>query len=137
MYAHYDRATAVLETILKGRSICGIHFYASPILLFDDHERGHPHEAWLTIGSAWSNSAVEIWDGDHSLERLVAFAASCRHRRIRSIALGTAAPHLLLTFDNGSHLHVNGSHALYESWNLACGDISVVAIPGERIAVFE
>lgn len=132
---HRVRALSALERVLKGRSICDFHFYSAPILLFDDHEQPLPHEAWLTIGSSWRTSNGEAWNSfdTASLARLATFAVSSQHSRVLSISVDVGAPHLVLTFGNGGHLHVNGSNGPYESWDLRCGDISVVAAPGDRI----
>jgi hypothetical protein len=136
--ADHSRAKSVLDAALIGRSICGLHFYGTPggvpILLFDNPERPHPNEAWLTIESSWKTSDIDVWDGaSRSLDELAAFAVSRRHKSVRSISLGVSAPHLLLAFDDGGYLHLHGSNARYESWNLTCGEISVIALPGDRI----
>jgi hypothetical protein len=134
--ANFEQAKASLERNLIGRSICGLHFYGSLILLLDDHERGFANEAWLTVESNWGTTANTTWDGDHlTIDGLVAFAMANRRSRIESISLSAPAPHLLLTFDNGSHLHFNGSNPQFESWQLQCGVDLVVALPGDRVMV--
>ena len=52
--------------------------------------------------------------------------------------LGVESPHLILTFDDGRILFINGHHDQYESWQLYAGQgkLLIVAVPGDELAMW-
>lgn len=55
---------------------------------------------------------------------------------IVDIKLGDNIPHLLITFENGQTLFINGHHSQYESWDFYAEDFHVVATPEDGLAIW-
>ncbi|MGD6778551.1 hypothetical protein ACQCT3_02180 [Sutcliffiella horikoshii] len=56
------------------------------------------------------------------------------------MSLGKKAPHLLIHFEDGKTLYVNGHHNQYECWQAGDDDGDgwlMVAMPGDDIAYWE
>ena len=135
------RAEAVLRHVCLGRHVCGINFYATPVLVLDVRQPPLRGEAYLTIESRWAlvdaHAAGDIDQADvpeQPIEELARYACLLREFPITGARLGETAPHLVLTFENGQALFVNGHHDRYESWNLYADDYMVIAVPGDGVA---
>ena len=137
-----EAATAVLRRACVGRQICGIHFYAFPILILDsggnnaDKSIGD-NELFLRIESGWTfiDSGRPTEEANHPerpLEELAAVAARLRSFPIRSVQLGATAD-LTLEFEGGAALVLAGYDPQYESWELSGDGTMVVALPGGEV----
>lgn len=61
-----------------------------------------------------------------------------RRKKVTDIQLGKTTPHLIITFENGQIMFVNGFHDYYECWQAGVQfeDWLVVAAPGNEIATW-
>lgn len=64
-------------------------------------------------------------------------------KKIVEVNLGDTSPHLLLTFDTGEVLFINGHHDTYECWQVGVSNTEndeevweVVACPGDSLAIW-
>ncbi|HEY8600780.1 MAG TPA: hypothetical protein VIL85_20255 [Thermomicrobiales bacterium] len=139
---------AALRYVLVGLRFCRAHFYGHPILYVegprpaerdwdgDDASilvgtrRWRIHE---TLPTDWQEGVASV--AEQPIEDLVRAACMLRHTAIVEVRLGRPSPHLLLVFDDGRVLVLNGHHDLYEQWELMAGhEIGVIAVPGDNIA---
>ncbi len=148
---------AILRHLCIGRRICGVTFYAMPMLTLDtDDEHSGERNAVLTIEGEWTllNEIPGVlpliqWPDrdDQQVERermsqLVAAAGRLGWYPIVDARLSDHVPHLLLTFSNGQTLYINGHHERYESWNIAAGHVTagsgflVVAGPEDGLTIW-
>lgn len=141
-------AEAILKHLCVGRRICGINFYTTPVLLIDV-AAGPQSEmnAYLTIEAEWRvfdelplqlpiiEFPGHIVDKQRTSELICAIGQLGWHR-IMDVQLGESSPHLVLKFENGLFLYINGHHDLYESWNISAGEYQVVATPGDGLAIW-
>lgn len=150
-----DRALAerVLRRLCVGAIIEGIRF--GPILqvlLANDDWRGKPipGQVYLNLESKWTtfpSRPPRFPDSEDDLPDVsdddqVRVLCRLRLRKIAAVELGQAAPHLLLTLEDGSMFFVNGRHEMYECWQLGVCYAEppnawlVVACPGGDVAVW-
>jgi len=65
-----------------------------------------------------------------------------RREKVAEIRLSDLVPHLLIKFESGQTLFVNGHHDMYECWQAGDGagyggtDWLLVAVPGDDIEVW-
>ncbi len=150
-------AESILRHLCIGRRICGVTFYAIPMLTLDtDDQHSGERSATLTVEGEWAvlngipgTLPPMYWpEGeDKQLERermseLVTAAGRLGWSPIVDAKLYENAPHLLLTFGNGQTLYINGHHERYESWTIAAGSLPadsgfrVVAGPEDELAIW-
>ncbi len=143
-------AERVLQHLFVGRRICGIHFHTGPILLVDKPSTAaEMRDCFLSIDSAWTlleklpaslpELVVENYELGHARRRtseLIAAVGQVAWNTIMDVHLAETVPHLLVSFDNGKVLYINGHHDKFESWNVSAGDFTVVATPGDGVAVW-
>ncbi len=143
-----DIAESILRHLCIGRRICGINFYTVPVLLIDAID-GPSFEATiqLTIEAEWRvfdelplqlpivDSPGHIVDKRRTSE-LICAIGKLGWYTIIGVQLGENSPHLVLKFENGQFLYINGHHDQYESWNILAGEYQVVATPGDGIAIW-
>ena len=132
------RDKALAESILRylciGRRICGINFYAVPILVIDTVEAARSKvDAYLTVEGEWNilqevpsdfqtiHFSHDITDQKRTSE-LICAIGKLGWYSIIDIQLGDSVPHLLIKFENGQTLFLNGHHDQYESWNMSAGE---------------
>ena len=142
---------AILQYLLARQRFCRVHFYGPPILYlwgpkpsdvgtwFNDEANIHVESRWQlfnTIPSTWPQLGEDL--PDQPMEELVSLACRLRNNEIVRVQLGEEAPHLIITFDNGQVLFVNGHHERYESWevNAGQGQLQIVAVPGDGLAMW-
>jgi len=146
-------AQAVIRRLCQGAQIDGLRFGPILQLLIADHSAPTPRvhgQTYLNLGSRWRvfDDRPAAWpDGEHHLflppiEEQLGTLCSLREATIAEVELGDRQPHLILHFEGGRALFVNGRHEQYECWQLgvAMGDPNehwmVVACPGGEIAVW-
>jgi hypothetical protein len=141
-------AEAILEHLCVGRRICGAYFYAVPILVIDVADYvGPEEEAKLTIETEWkivdkvpAELPVMQFTGSvvprQRTSELISEVGYLGWHRIVHVQLGDCIPHLLLTFENGRTLLINGHHDLYECWNISRAEFLVVCTPGDGLAIW-
>ncbi len=136
------RAEAVLRHVCLGRHLCGVHFYAAPVLLMYYREGPAVPEAYLTIEGGWhvdtqsARGSASAGVLQQPIEELARLACLLRRYPIVGVELGQTAPHLILTFGNGQILFVDGHHDRFESWNVYAGEsgeFTVIAAPGDEV----
>ncbi len=150
-------AEAILRHLCIGRRICGLTFYAIPMLTFDtDDQHSGERAAILTIEGPWAlldeipaDLTTIQWqdlDGSHDwrgrASAVAAAAVSLAWYRVVDARLADEVPHLLITFSNGQALCVHGHRDHYESWNIVSGRQSagnwflVVAGPQDDLTIW-
>ena len=147
-------AEAVLRHLLVGRFVCGIQFYhAQPSLLVDDtDDEAAPVDGevrlLIGVGTRWhlfdarpeALPASEEELGEWSLAELARIAGLLQPHRIVSASLAETVPHLLVGFESGHTLFVNGHHEQYEMWEVGATTgpdaFLVVACPDDEVAVW-
>ena len=141
-------AEAILRHLCIGCRICGITFYAVPILLIDVVDEPQPStDIQLTIEGEWYvfdefpvqlpvfEPSDRVVDKRRTAELICAIGELGWHHII-DVRLGESSPHLILTFDNEQILYINGHHDRFESWNISAGEFMVVATPGDKVAIW-
>lgn len=150
-------AEAIVRHLCVGRRICGVTFYAIPMLTIDsvDQHSGELHssveidDGWRVLDDVPSDlPAIEYEDDSDDAVRqkriseLVAAVGYLGWHEIVDARIGDEAPHLLMTFRNGQTLYINGHDDRYESWNIAAGSVAagnhflVVAGPEDELAIW-
>jgi hypothetical protein len=141
-------AEAILKYVCVGRRICAVNFYTVPILEIDVvNEPKFESDISLTIESEWrvfdelpvNIPIIQFPDSvvdQNRTSELICAMAYLGWYRIIDARLGDDIPHLLLKFENGKTLFINGHHDMYESWNLSAGKFMIVATPGDEITIW-
>ena len=145
-------ADFVLQRLCKNAEIGGIRFGAVlQILLASEHSQEFPikGQVYLNLSSRWKlfdSHPAKFPETENDLPEMTAeeeiqMICSIRERVISKVELGDAAPHLILTLDDGKVIFVNGRDDMYESWDvgIAFGGIEeawqVIACPSNDIAI--
>ncbi|HEX9952222.1 MAG TPA: hypothetical protein VGB53_10665 [Rubricoccaceae bacterium] len=143
-----DATNVALRHTLVGRFLCGVHFYAGQEILLvdalDDEPKPVEREVFIHVGTRWQlferlpdvlPSSEEELEA-HSLSELCSVAGDLQPHRIVDASLGIDAPHLLIRFDDGRTLFLNGHHERYEPWDVVTGDFTIVCCPGDGVALW-
>lgn len=142
-------ATRVLRHLLVGEQPSGLRFGLTQILFQSgpDKPKGEPY---VNLASAWcvfpslpdslpeTESDVSGPSNDKEEYECI---ISLRHKTVVDVKVCHPVPHLLITFDDGSVLYVNGHNERYEPWQAGqsfSGDETwlVVACPGNSLAIW-
>jgi hypothetical protein len=142
-------ATRILRHLMVGEQPSGLRFGTTQILF--QCSPGKPvGEPYVNLTSAWcvfpsrpvllpaTESEVQ---GPATDEDEYDCIISLRHKTVADVEVCYPVPHLLITFDDGCVLYVNGHNDQYEPWQAGqsfSGDAHwlVVACPGDRIAIW-
>lgn len=148
-------AEKTLNHIFVGSQLDGIKFGLGPGAVFIRFERyimqeRHPNQLWLNIESYWNvfpkgtntfpNSEAEMKELSEEEEYKLIF--EIRREKVAHVRLGELAPHLIIEFESGKTLFVNGHHAIYECWQAGDGpgytggNWLIVCAPGNSIATW-
>jgi hypothetical protein len=151
-----DVAERALRLLLVGASVMGVHWYGALVAVIARAAAGSDKrfevtydEIYLTLESHFKlfgiqsqPSPVRIDDIQEAPfhERVETLAYLARDT-ICDVSVGSAQPDLLLHFESGRVLFINGSDQMYESWTVQTnkadgGEWTVVAVPGNDIALF-
>lgn len=109
-----------------------------------------PDQLWLNIESYWNvfpkgtdifpNSEAEMNELSEEEEYKLIFEV--RREKVSNVRLGELAPHLIIEFESGSTLFVNGNHDKYECWQAGDGagytgeDWLIVGAPGSSVVTW-
>ncbi len=138
-------AEAILRYICVGHRISGINFIATPYLIIYE-SRLPKEEVSISVESEWRiydevpaslpviQFPNDIVDETRTSE-LIRAISYLAWNKITEIRLGEEIPHLLITFDNGKTLYINGHNDRFESWDFYAGEFQVVATPGDNVAI--
>jgi len=157
MLSHSDKqeAESRLRTLCIGLQVVGVRWFAFNFSIAIEPftpqtPPTHKSNLSLTIESRWtifSTMPDQLPERDEDipelpLEKKVALLAQLAGHDIVAVSLGNEQPHLMLTFNCGRILFINGYHHEYESWQLSTvGEPEerrwdIIAIPGGNIAIF-
>jgi hypothetical protein len=140
-------AEALRNHVLVGAGIEGVRFWNMLVVLFSHQGAPSPgayDEVFLRIesrGTVFPERPRTLPDSEDDLPTLgldqqLVSLAGLNDQRVTRVALGSTHPHLVITFDSGRVLFVNGRHELYECWEFGTvtpqpqDKLSVVAWPG-------
>jgi hypothetical protein len=161
-----DRAKAesILQALLLGCQVVGAEWYPFEFrILFGRVDPSHDQPTQqerepqgldsrrqlLTIESRWTvyparpkrlpESEEDL--PQSPLDQQVASLARLSGQAITQVALGESRPHLILDFEAGALLFINGHDAAFECWNLTSDAPAnqqwlIVATPGDDLAIF-
>ena len=142
-------ASRVLRHLMVGEQPSGLRFGATQIL-FQSSPGKPPGEPYINLASAWcvfpSRPASfpatedEVRGPTTDAEEYECII-SLRHRTVVDVEVCYPAPHLLVTFNDGSVLYVNGHNDRYEPWQAGQSHSGseqwlVVACPCDSIAIW-
>lgn len=146
-------AEQVISFLCKGSEIGGLRFESFPQLLLTgptEYRYNVSGQVFINIETRFiifpsmpdrlPNSEDEIEDLDE--EKVFNQLFNLRKKLITDIQLGSMEPHLIITFDTGEVLFINGKDNMYESWQLGVayndnnGYWLVVSCPGGGVAVW-
>ena len=139
-------AESVLNRLLKGSSVTGLRFF-TPQLLFDA-PKDINQEGIINLTSVW-----EIYDKlpenfpeeieEISIEEEELKLHSLRGEEVKRIEILSPWPHLVVHFNSGKVLYMNGEDHVYEPWTAGLTGFGsdadywlVVACPGGGLAVW-
>lgn len=146
-------AEKALKHLLVGSQMDGIKF-ASEVsaisLTFTRYDRTEDDAFILTIETAWTvydkvplvypSSEKEV--PTHTEEQHFKHIWDVKRQKIVDVHLGHRSPHLIILFESGSVLFVNGHDPNYECWQLGYhwggsdNEWFLVAVPGDDIAIW-
>jgi len=142
-------AEEVLRFICVGAQIDGVRFGIGFAVLFNHLNDPSPisYEAiYLTIETNFVVLPTLPLSLPHfaqsTLNERLSALASLQGQRIVDVRLGETSPHLLITFDSGRILFVNGHQLEYECWQLGLTEAVnnemwlIVAMGNDNIAIW-
>lgn len=137
----------IVRHLCIGRTIDRIHISPPPILRLAapaalSLELSAKDDIFFTIEGSWHfypqrpDRWTEDTDGQATppFEAVKQLVASIREHVIIDAQLGEQSPHLIITFEGGACLFVNGYNNSYESWTLVGNDYRIIALPESSIA---
>ncbi|HEX8995426.1 MAG TPA: hypothetical protein VF812_05310 [Ktedonobacterales bacterium] len=161
--AEKAEAESILQALLLGCQVVGAEWYPFEFRivfarLAPSHDQPIQHEGnptgldssrqLLTIESRWAVYAArperlpasEEEMSQISLAQQVAALARLSGQVIKQVALGDGRPHLILDFEAGALLYINGHDAAFECWNLTTDATApqqwlIVATPGDDLTI--
>lgn len=144
-------AERTLNHLFVGSQLDGVKFGvgSGPILIRFMHyvTNKEPDELWVNIESKWTIIPSETNDHpvseddieDLTEEEKYSLIIKLRREKVADIKLGKTAPHLIIVFQSGLTMFVNGHHNFYECWQAGDGvgyvgeGWLVVAAPGNEV----
>nr|WP_239589329.1 hypothetical protein [Metabacillus crassostreae] len=143
-----------MNHLFVGSQLDGVKFGVGPgsILIKFMHYTSNqdPDELWINIESKWTVFSTDIKDfpvTENQIEDLTEdeeynLIFKLRRDKVVEVKLGETIPHLIMTFQSGLTLFVNGHHDFYECWQAGDGagfggdHWLIVATPGNDIAIW-
>lgn len=148
-------AEKALKHLLIGSQLDGVKFGLSPGSFLIRFERYYPPEQepeqlWINIESKWTVFPTEIIDypnsedemDDLNEEEQLNLVFKLRRDKVVDVKLGETIPHLIMVFQSGLTMFVNGHDDMYECWQVGDGAgygskiWEIVATPGDGIATW-
>ncbi|MGF9943025.1 hypothetical protein ABEX44_07130 [Priestia megaterium] len=145
-------AEKALTYLLVGSQMDGIKFeseVSAISLTFTHYDRREDDAFVLTIETAWTVYDKEPYSYPSSEEEVPSNTEEqhfkhiwdIKRQKVVNVQLSDVSPHLIISFESGNILFVNGHGSNYECWQLgdhfAGGNNEwlLVAVPGDDIAV--
>ncbi len=142
-----------LKHLFIGSQLDGVKFGVGPgsiLIRFMHYTTKQPDDLWINIESKWTvfpsenidypNSEDDMEDLTEEEEYNLVF--KLRRDKVVDIKLGETVPHLIIVFQSGLTMFVNGHHDMYECWQAGDGtgytgeQWMIVATPGDDIATW-
>jgi hypothetical protein len=142
-----------LKHLFIGSQLDGVKFgpgAGSMLIRFLHYTYKQPDGLWVNIESKWTffpsaindypNSEDEMEDLTEEDEYSLVF--KLRREKVIDIKLGENVPHLIIIFQSGLTMFINGHHDMYECWQAGDGagytgeEWLIVATPGDDIATW-
>ncbi len=139
-------AESVMNRLMKGSSVNGLRFFTPQLLL--DGPKDIAQEAYINLSSEWDifdslpeKFPVECEDLTQEQEEIKLH--QLRGEEVKEIKILSPHPHLVVHFESGKFLYMNGEGQVYEPWQAGLtshGENSdtwlIVACPGGGMAVW-
>jgi hypothetical protein len=143
-------ATRVLRHLFVGEQPSGLRFGGITQILFQSSPDKPKGEPYVNLGSAWCvfpslPGSLPAGESDvcgpNTDEEEYECIISLRRKTVVDVQVCHPIPHLLITFDDGSVLYVNGHNEQYEPWQAGQSFSEsetwlVVACPGDSVAIW-
>jgi hypothetical protein len=143
-------AIQALQFLLLDSKLEGVRFRGTGFTLLFDPVRVEAGEIFLYLDSDWailpepleSEHTIAFTSQKETSAEQLAQLYSLNNKPITQVSVGTEIPHLIIQFENTQVFVVNGHDEQYESWEIGTAlkeetaDFTIVAIPGDRIAVW-
>lgn len=141
--ADKNEVKKILKHLFVGSQLDGIVFGVgtrSIQLLFQHYSNKQPDRLYITIETEQYKitehkvdieKKVEALEEEEKLRQIL----NIRREKVVDISLSETIPHLLVSFESGKTLFINGSDHYYECWQAGDGDKwLIVAAPGNEVA---
>jgi hypothetical protein len=142
-----------LKHLFIGSQLDGVKFGVGPgsvLFRFMHFTTKQPDDLWINIESKWTVFPSEINDypnseddiQDLNEEEEYNLVLKLRRDKVVDIKLGKSVPHLIIIFQSGLTMFVNGHHNKYECWQAGDGfgysgeEWLIVATPGDDITTW-
>ncbi|WP_420910340.1 hypothetical protein [Neobacillus muris] len=147
-------AERALQHLFIGSQLDGLKFGIGPgaiLIRFMHYESSQqPDDLWINIESKWTLFPTEIIDYPNSEDEMddltedeqLNLVFKLRRDKVVDVKLGKTVPHLIMVFQSGLTMFVNGHHEMYECWQVGDGagyggdQWLIVATPGDDIATW-
>ncbi len=139
-------AENVLNRIMRGSSVSGLRFFTPQLLL--EGPIDIKQEAFINLSSEWDFYDSVQSEFPTSFEQLTQEQEELKIHKLREdvverIEILSPWPHLVIYFESGRVLYMNGEDDVYEPWTAGltrfgsdCDEWLVVACPGGDLAVW-
>lgn len=142
-----------LKHLFIGSQLDGVKFgpgSGSILIRFMQYTDKQPGDLWVNIESKWTVFPSEFKDNPHSEDEMedlteedeYSLVFKLRREKVIDIKLGESVPHLIILFQSGLTMFINGHHDMYECWQAGDGagytgeEWLIVATPGNDIATW-
>ena len=137
---------AALDHVLGNRYVCGVLFYAGyPRLIVDElNATAKPVREGIGVyvASTWklfdSRPGDEVGQAsgfpEQEISDLCRTAGELMNVRIVSATVAAPVSHLMIEFENGRVLVLDGSSQTVEGWEINSGDFGILANQGDGVA---
>lgn len=152
---HRRFSEKALKHLFLGSQLDGVKFGVGPgamliRFMHYDESNNRPDDLWINIESRWNVFPSEIKDyptsedemGDLTEDEEYNLVYKLRREKVVDIILGESVPHLIIVFQSGQSMFINGHHNMYECWQAGDGggytgeEWLIVATPGDDIATW-
>lgn len=149
----WEFSEKALKQLFIGSQLDGVKFGTGPgstLIKFMHYTNKQPDELWVNIESKWTVFPSAINDYPNSEEEMddlteedeYSLVIKLRRKKVIDIKLGETIPHLIIVFESGLTIFINGHHDMYECWQAGDGagytgeEWLVVAAAGDDITTW-